>query len=72
MWKKLIIYPIILRKLADKRLLYLLLVPSLLMAKRMVKSSRPSLKRPLAACLLGVATGQMELLRLRLKMMLQS
>lgn len=59
-------------KHADRRLLYLLLVPPALLLARFAvnKTSQESVK-PLGSSLLGLAGARLELAGLRMKMMLQ-
>ncbi len=84
MLTKLLAYGIVLNKLShlrhlahlgkyyDKRLLWLLLVPpAVLLASRAVNTPKKELNRPLAACLLGIAAGQLELMKLRAKAIVQ-
>ena len=84
MFKKVLTYGIILHKLSqlrhllhlgkyyDRRLLWLLLIPpAYLLVHRTMKSNKKVIYRPLPAALLGIAAGQLELMRLRAKTMLQ-
>jgi hypothetical protein len=84
MLKKLLVYGMVLNKLSqvrhlahlgryyDKRLLWLLLVPpAVLLARSAVNTPKKKLSRPLTACLLGIAAGQLELMKLRAKAMVQ-
>jgi hypothetical protein len=75
MLKKILIYAVTLRKLHrmyDKKLLFLLLIPpAVLLAKRIIPAGKPALKRSLAACLMGAATAQIELMSLKMQRYLE-
>ncbi len=73
MLKKYLLTGIVLRKLYDRRLLYsLFIIPSFFVLRHLIIRARKlNLKRPVAAYMLGLASGRMELLKLRLKMLLK-
>lgn len=75
MLKKILIYAITLRKLQrmyDKKLLFLLMVPpALFLVRWIIPTGKPALKRSLAACLMGAATAQVELMSLKMQRYLE-